>query len=64
MTLVTGTIAEIYAESGESIAKVRLGGLLVKVPLTFVPDAKVGDVVLVDGGVAVGRMQNELDKEA
>lgn len=54
MTLVTGKIVEVDEDGGYRMGKVSVDGAVIRVPLMLVPDARLGDVVLMEGGVAVG----------
>ncbi len=45
------------------MAKVRVGGDYMHVPLQFLPNAKVGDRILIEGGVAIAILENEAKKE-
>jgi hydrogenase maturation factor len=63
MNLVTGRITEIYIEGGTTKAKVSVGGALFKVVMTLLMDARVGDEVLVDSGVALSTVQQIDTKE-
>lgn len=45
------------------MAKVRIGGAYMHVPLQFLPEAKVGDRILIEGGVAIAVLENESKKE-
>ena len=56
MNLVSGRIVEIYTENGLSFAKVSVGGAVTRTPLLLLPDASVGDHVLLDSGVAIARI--------
>jgi hydrogenase maturation factor len=62
MSLVSGAILEIYIEDGITMAKVNVKGAFVRVPVLLLPQASVGDVILVDSGVAISRVE-ELTKE-
>jgi hydrogenase maturation factor len=53
MTVVTGKLSEVYIEEGMSMGKVDVQGVFVKVPLILLFEAKVGDRVLIDSGVAI-----------
>ncbi len=53
MTLVTGVITEILTTPDSRAAKVRVGGAYMHAALELLPDARVGDVVLVESGVAL-----------
>jgi hydrogenase maturation factor len=48
---------------GVTIAMVRVGGAFVRVPLTLLMDARVGDRVLVESGIAIGKVEPENQKE-
>ena len=64
MGLVTGEIVEIYLDTWTKMAKLRVNGVFIHVPLLLLPDAKVGDQVLVEGGVAIGIVGTETKKES
>ncbi|HCV43822.1 MAG TPA: hypothetical protein DGH68_10100 [Bacteroidetes bacterium] len=57
MNLVTGRIVEIYVEGGTTKAKVGVAGAHFRVVMTLLMDAKVGDGVLIDSGVAISTVQ-------
>ena len=57
MNLVTGRILELYIESGITRAKVNVGGAQFRVVMTFLMDARVGDNILVDSGVAISTVR-------
>ena len=57
MNLVTGRILDIYIEGGITKAKVSVSGAQFRVVMTFLMDARVGDDVLVDSGVAISTVQ-------
>lgn len=59
MNLVTGEIVEVYLDTWTKMAKVRVNGAFIRVPLLLLPDAKVGDHVLVEGGVAIAVVRTE-----
>jgi hydrogenase maturation factor len=63
MNLFTGEITEIYVCEGVTIAMVRVGGAFVRVPLTLLMDAHVGDWILVESGIAIGKVEPERQKE-
>lgn len=54
MTLLSGQLVEIFVEEGVPKGKVKIGGAFTKVVLTLVMEARVGDTVLIDSGVAIG----------
>ncbi len=57
MSLVSGAILEIYVEDGITMAKVTVKGAIVRVPVLLLSQASVGDVVLIDSGVAISRVE-------
>jgi hydrogenase maturation factor len=63
MNLVTGEIAEIYVAEGSTMAKVRVGGAFVRVPLTFLYEGKVGDKILIEAGIAISKVEKQKRKE-
>jgi hydrogenase maturation factor len=58
MNLVTGRIVEIYIEGGTTKAKVSVGGAQMRVVMTFLMDAHVGDDILTDSGVAISTLKS------
>lgn len=59
MNVLTGEVVEIYVEDGKSMGKVSVHGAFVHVALMLLMDAKVGDTVLIDSGVALSRVETE-----
>lgn len=59
MNLVSGELAEIYIEEGTTMGKVRVSGAFARVPLTFLMEAKVGDKILIESGVAISKVRTE-----
>ncbi|HEY5595391.1 MAG TPA: HypC/HybG/HupF family hydrogenase formation chaperone [Nitrospiria bacterium] len=59
MNLVTGEIVDIYLDTWTKMAKVRVNGAFIRVPLLLLPEARVGDHVLIEGGVAVAVVKAE-----
>ena len=62
MNLITGRITELYIEEGSTRAKVSVGGAHFKVVMTLLMEARVGDEVLIDSGVAISRV-NPVQRE-
>ncbi len=56
---VPGKIVQIYEAYGLSMGKVDFGGVLREVCLTYVPEAKIGDYVLVHVGFALNIISEE-----
>ncbi|GAB2903008.1 HypC/HybG/HupF family hydrogenase formation chaperone [Microbulbifer echini] len=57
---VPGLIEDIHDNSPlQRLGKVRFGGIAREVNLTLVPDAGVGDYVIVHVGIAISRIQEE-----
>jgi len=63
LNVVPGEIVEISDDESKT-AKVRVGGAYLRVPLLLVKDAKVGDWVLVESGVAIAVITPEPSKES
>lgn len=61
MNLVAGEVVQIYTREEVKMAKVRVRGTMIHVPLTLVPVADVGDCVLVESGVAIAKIENRLE---
>lgn len=56
---------EIYVKEGVPWAKVNVGGgVHIRTPLTLLPDARVGEGVLVESGVAISTVHSEKGKES
>ncbi len=55
----TGQIVEIYEADGMRMGKLRVGGALTRVALALLPEARVGDTVLVHAGVAVSKIESD-----
>lgn len=55
MNLLSGEITEIYIEDGTAIGKVSVDGVIIRVPLTLIMNANVGDRVLIESGVAIAK---------
>ena len=53
---VPGKILETGEHDGSRIAKVRFGGITRQAFLNFVPEAQVGDYVMVHVGFAISRV--------
>ena len=56
---VPGKIVEAEERDGNRIAKVQFGGISRQVFLNFVPEAEVGDYVMVHVGFALSRVDAE-----
>lgn len=56
---VPGKILETEDRDGNRIAKVQFGGISRQVFLNFVPEAQVGDYVMVHVGFALSRIDAE-----
>jgi hydrogenase maturation factor len=64
MSPLTGEIVEIYADTWTLMAKVRVGGAFMHVPLQFLPNAKVGNRIMIEGGVAIAIVEDKPKKES
>jgi len=54
MAVMVGEVLEIYMDTTTSMAKVRVGETQIRVPLRLLHNVKVGDQVVIEGGEAVG----------
>lgn len=63
MNLITGKIVEIYVEEGVTKAKVSISGAHTRVALTLLMNARVGDQILIESGVAISRLDDQKEKE-
>jgi len=56
---VPGKIMEIYETNGLTMGKIDFGGVMREACLTYVPEAQVGDYVLVHVGFALNVISEE-----
>lgn len=56
--LFEGKVVRIRSQEEQTDGWVDLHGVRIRVNLTFVPDVKVGDHVLVQGRIALSRIDN------
>jgi hydrogenase maturation factor len=63
MNIITGQLEEIYVDDGMTIGKVSVRGAYLKVPLTFLMSAKVGDTIVIESGVAISKSEKERARE-
>lgn len=56
---VPGKIVELYERDGLLMGKVDFGGALREACLSYVPEAAVGDYVLIHVGFAINRLSEE-----
>jgi hydrogenase maturation factor len=59
MNIITGQIEEIFVNDGMTMGKVSVRGAYLKVPLTFLMSAKVGDTIVIESGVAISKSEQE-----
>ncbi len=57
--VVVGEVVELREGPAGVDGRVRVRGALVEVAFDFLPDARVGDTVLFQAGVALARVQEE-----
>ena len=63
MTIMTGELVELYIENGTTKGKVKVNNAYIHVPMFFLLEAKVGDTLLIEGGVAISIYQVEEETE-
>jgi len=56
---VPGKVLQAQERNGSRIARVQFGGIVREVYLDFVPEAQVGDFVMVHVGFAISRVDAE-----
>ena len=56
---IPGKILEIQPLNGSRTARVQFGGIVRQVSLDFVPEAAVGDYVMVHVGFAISRVDQD-----
>lgn len=56
---VPGQIVSVEAREGTRVARVKFGGVTRPVQLDFVPEADIGDYVVVHVGFAISRVDAE-----
>jgi hydrogenase expression/formation protein HypC len=60
---VPGEIVELEDSAGLPTGKARFGGIVREVCLAYVPEAKVGDYVIVHAGFAISMVEENEAKE-
>ncbi len=63
MNLINGQIEEIYVHEGMTMGKINVRGAYLRVPLMFLIEAKVGDSIVIESGVAISKTEQEHAKE-
>ncbi len=56
---IPGKITEIQEQSGSRLGRIQFGGIFRQASLDFVPEAQVGDYVMVHVGFAISRVNAE-----
>jgi hydrogenase expression/formation protein HypC len=56
---IPGKIVEVGVSNGVRVGRVEFGGILRQVCLNFVPEAGVGDYVMVHVGFAISRVDRQ-----
>ena len=56
---IPGKVVEIYDRKGLRVSKVEFGGITREVCLEYVPEATLGDFVLVHVGFAIARIDRD-----
>jgi len=56
---VPGRVVSVHDEEGQTMAQVDFGGLRKEVCLDYIPDAEVGEYVIVHVGFAIQRLDEE-----
>jgi hydrogenase expression/formation protein HypC len=53
---IPGKVAELYQASGVSMARVDFGGVAREACMVYLPEARLGEYVLVHAGFAITKM--------
>ncbi len=56
MNLVSGRVEEIYEQGGIMMGRVNVRGAIIRASLALLLEVQVGDVVLVESGVAISKI--------
>jgi len=56
MNAVTGKIVDIYVKEGSTTARVQIDDSFTEVPLLLLMNARIGDQILIDAGIAISRL--------
>jgi hydrogenase expression/formation protein HypC len=56
---IPGKVLEEFEQSGMRMAKIKFGGIVREASLDYVPEAGVGDYVLVHVGFAISKVDEE-----
>jgi hydrogenase expression/formation protein HypC len=56
---VPGKITEVYSNGGLRMGKIDFGGVVREACLEYVPEAELGDYVIVHVGFAISRLSEE-----
>ncbi|HUL45025.1 MAG TPA: HypC/HybG/HupF family hydrogenase formation chaperone [Bacteroidota bacterium] len=56
MNAVTGKIVDIFVKEGSTTAKVQVEDSFTEVPLLLLMNARIGDQILIDAGIAISRL--------
>src|SRR5215211_3089259 len=56
---IPGQVVEMHHEHGMRMAKVQFGGIAKRICLEYVPQAQIGDYVLVHVGFALAQIDEE-----
>ncbi len=59
MNPMKGEIVEIYVKEGSTVGKVLVDGSYFHVPLLLLLNARVGDQVLIDAGIALSKVPDK-----
>ena len=63
MSTTSGELVEIFIEEGTTVGRVLASGTLLRVPLFLLTEARIGDRVLIDSGIAVSKIHQQTMQE-
>jgi hydrogenase expression/formation protein HypC len=56
---IPGKVAELYEAGGVSMARVDFGGIVREACMVYLPEARLGEYVLVHAGFAITKVDEE-----
>ncbi len=60
---VPGRVIEVYEQDGIQMGRIDFGGIVKEICLAYVPEATVGEYVIVHAGFAISRLNEQEAQE-
>lgn len=64
MSTTCGELMDIFIEEGTTVGKVFASGTILHIPLFLLTEARIGDKVLIESGVAISRVRQQSFQES